>query len=151
MIRRFSWGLLACLMGPLCVGCMSSRDIVRAQNPTPEAVGIYHGDRGFETQKNRWLNKPRYTEISSYTGPNGTDQVRYRNMFHMPVDAAGNSVNPFANGEAGGYYSAHCGNGNCGQGTCQNCGSDCDDDSSLCRRCNPGGCGQAVSRDLHDG
>jgi hypothetical protein len=136
---------------------MSSREIVRGQSPGPETVGIYHGDRGLDTQKNRFLNKPRYVEASQYTGPGGGQSVQYRNIVHMPVDANGNSIPLhhawYANGQAGygnaGYGCATCGNGACGNGACGHggacnggyCRTGCGNGDSCGASCGNGSCG----------
>jgi hypothetical protein len=150
---------------------MSSQEVVRGQDPGPETVGIYHGDRGLFTQKDRILNKPRYVKMSQYTGPGGGTSVQYKNMFHAPVDANGNSVDLCS----GGYCNEGCGNGSCGNGGCGNgaacngscgngsCNGSCGNGScnggsgcghcghSDCGECNGGGCCLSCGGYLLDG
>lgn len=145
---------------------MSTGDVVRGQTPGPETVGVIGGDRGIEMQKNRFLNRPRYVEIRDYTGPGGDQEIRYRNIAHMPVTAQGHSVNPIAYGVNGascgnGGCNGSCGNGNCGNGNCGdgNCGDgscngDCNgdcQDGCGCGQCHIGGCGNAIGRYITEG
>jgi hypothetical protein len=49
MNARLTFGLLACLLGPLAVGCTTAPGVVRGQNPAgPDTQGVqhaqYHGD-----------------------------------------------------------------------------------------------------------
>ncbi len=142
MSGKKAWGLVACLMAPLYIGCTSAntQGIVRSQNPNSSMNRAHqHIHEGL-----------RQTHDGLY---------QTRDRLHRSADRLNNRTHPYTQTHHGpivtrtgpGWVNTCCGDPGCtqcGGGTgqsgpaCAQCGSQCDqtdkNGSCLCKHCGPG-------------